>query len=419
MLFSLKTSKTSSFCVLAAAFALAGLPASANPTAKPAKKLHRAGKKTAAKVAKIAAKPRRVFVMFGPPLPHDRARAAWQAETLRGYCKAGKLRFANPERDGEQLFCVARDGLYIWPPETPQAVASSAYVPASDAPRPPLLASRNGNANRSASAAAPYPPETKTPETPLPNPPDVHLLEALRVLAVHSASSRPLEILSLFRPPYRTAYWRHGGPGTLHSHGMAVDIAAYGGHKIALTNPEACVQMTLALLRDLPPGNYRMGLPKAPDTPLIPGRLFLPPSLYALVYGEADAGRARQPLSSRRGKAKRRQTPAAAPETSSDSGHFAVVAVALGMAAGEESPAWPFFPAPQPEIKDGVIAAAKAGGSQVRIVRFQNEAYAPAESLADVRLRDALKAAAKRGVKIIGMFPDGADHIHLDVKPRR
>ena len=417
MLYSSKISFAGCF---AAAFALTALPASANPPGKTAKKPARPAKSKTASGSKSAAQPRRIVALFGPPLPHDRARAAWQAETLRHYCKAGLLRFANPERDGQQLFCVARDGLYIWPPETPQAVASSAYVPASDAPRPPRqLVSRHSGANRSVSAAfAPPPPETKTPEPPLPAPPDAHLLEALRVLAARSAPSRPLEVLSLFRPPYRTAYWRHGGPGTLHSHGMAVDIAAYGGHKIALTHPEACVQMLLALLRDLPPGNYRMGLPKAPDTPLIPGRLFLPPSLYALVYGAEDAARDRQPLSSRRGRAKRGQTPAA-PEMSSDFAHFAVVAAAISMAAGNESPAWPFFPAPQPEIKAGVIAAARAGSSQVRIVRFQNESYASAESLADIRLRDAIKQAAKRGVRIVGMFPDGADHIHLDVKPKR
>ena len=335
----------------------------------------------------------------------------------------GQLRFSNAERDGQQLFCVARDGLYLWPPETPQAVASASYVPAvapSFALTTPILASRRGAARRPAAAEAAdaAPSERKSPDFPLPDPPDAHLLEALRVLAARSAPSRPLEILSLFRPPYRTAYWRHGGPGTLHSHGMAVDIAAYGGYKIAQNDPESCVRMTLALLRDLPPGKYRMGLPKAPDTPLVPGRPFLPPSLYALVYGQGEAMSAsgsRSSLPSRRGKVRRGASLPAAILPSD----FALLPAALGIMAGSSPTTWPFFPAPQPEIKDGVIAESALGSSRARIVRFQNEAYAPPETLADARLRDALKGAAKRGVVVVGLFPDGADHIHLDVKPKR
>ena len=403
----------------AATLAVLALPCQADSVAQSTRKPRPALKAHALRHPKNAAQlPRKSFALYGPPLPHERARAAWQAETLRHYCSMGKLRFINPERDGQQLFCVARDGLYLWPPETPQAVASYAYVPATEAPRPPVaLASRHGGAaNRAVSSATPAPLSGVTaPAAPLPDPPDAHLMEALRVLAARSAPSRPLEILSLFRPPYRTAYWRHGGPGTLHSHGMAVDISAYGGHKITQADPEACVQMTLALLRDLPPGTYRMGLPKAPDTPLIPGRLFLPPSLYNLVYSQTDATRDQRPLPSGRGKAKR----SASPAPSEGLLEFAVLAAALDLQTGGLTDAWPFFPAPQPEIKDGVIAAVKPNGSQVRIVRFQNEAYAPVEALADSRLRDAIKQAARRGIKIVGLFPDGADHIHLDVKPNR
>ena len=397
--------------------------ASVSPPAKKSRPVARPipAQNVPARSVKIPAKPKPPFALFGPPLPRERAFAAQQAERLRGFLKTGRLRFANPERDGQQLFCVARDGLYLWPPETPQAIASASFVPASEAPRPQApLSSRYGVGTRIRPPAPEDVPAEKTPVAPLPPPPDPHLMETLAALAAHSAPSRPLEILSLFRPPYRTAYWRHGGPGTLHSHGMAVDIGAYGGHSITQSDPEGCVLMTLALLRDLPPGSYRLGLPKAPDAPLVVGHVFLSPSLDALVYPQAGAGKGKSLRPSRRGKGKPANPPLkSALPVNSAAQTFAILPAALGIEAGCPPVAWPFFPAPQPEIKDGVIAATKPNGSQAHIVRFQNEAYAPAEALADVRLRDAIKRAAKRGAFIIGLFPDGADHIHLDVKSKK
>ncbi len=394
---------------------------STRPPAQTTRPLVKKGK--AARKRNAQARPR--FVPFGPPLPRERQRAADQATELRQLLRTGKLRFINAERDGQQLFCVARDGLYLWPPETPQAVASASYVPASGSVRPPVpLASRRGAANRS----APPPPleifTEKTPEAPLPAPPDAHLLTALRTLAAHSTPSCPLAVLSLFRPPYRTAYWRHGGPGTLHARGMAVDIAAYDGHTIAQSNPEGCVRMTLALLRDLPPGRYRLGLPKAPDTPLVVGRPFLSPPLYALVYPPTGASNRNAAPPTRREKAT--QAAHSNPlDGGDDFNHFneagrlrcARLSAALGIEAGCPPAVWPFFPAPQPEIMEGVIAGKI--GMPPRIVRFKNEAYAPAEALAAPRLREAIRQAAKRGVVLVGLFPDGADHIHLDVRPKR
>ena len=196
---------------------------------------------------------------------------------------------------------------------------------------------------------------------------------------------------------------------------MAADIGAYGGYRITQSNPESCVQMTLALLRDLPPGKYRLGLPKAPETPLIAGRAFLPPPLYALAYPKSAESDVRAALPSRRGRAKRGQAPDSAPPDSLPA-NFASLPAALGSAAGCPSPVWPFFPAPEPEIKDGLIAATQ--GSRPRIVRFKNENYAPVSALADIRLRRAVAQAAKRGVFLVAVFPDGADHVHLDVKEK-
>ena len=50
------------------------------------------------------------------------------------------------------------------------------------------------------------------------------------------------------------------------------------------------------------------------------------------------------------------------------------------------------------------------------VLRFQNEAYAPESALNDARLRNALEAARRRGADVIALFPDGADHVHIDVR---
>src|SRR5207245_507718 len=68
-----------------------------------------------------------------------------------------------------------------------------------------------------------------------------------------------------------------------HSLGLAADIGTYAGHRIRQDDPEGCVAMVLALLRDLPPGRYRMGVPKAPEVPLMVGRPPVSPALAALL----------------------------------------------------------------------------------------------------------------------------------------
>ena len=109
-------------------------------------------------------------------------------------------------------------------------------------------------------------------------PPAPGLLRMLTTLAAHSTPSRPLEIMSLLRPPYRFGGFVHVGPANPHSMGLGVDIAAYGGHAIRQAEPETCVAAVLALLRDLPPGRYRLGMPKA-----LEGGWDLPPALIALL----------------------------------------------------------------------------------------------------------------------------------------
>ena len=53
------------------------------------------------------------------------------------------------------------------------------------------------------------------------------------------------------------------------------------------------------------------------------------------------------------------------------------------------------------------------------LIGFANEDYAPLEALGDARVRDAILAARERGVDIYALFPDGADHVHIDVRPKR
>ena len=342
-------------------------------------------------IHKITHKP---LALFGPSLPPERARAARQAQDLRDALQTGQLRLSNPERDAHQLFCVARDGLYIWPPESPEAKASSSFVPAMPSSRLPVrLASRHAPNRRSNPAIVP------AEDAPLPPPPNPHLMQMLCVLAQKSTPEHPLEILSLFRPPYRTVYWQHGGPNTMHSHCMAVDIAAFGGHRIVQSQAEECVQMALALLRALPPGNYRLGLPKAPESLQIVGLPPLPPDCITLapkIFAGQKAGAS-----------------------------FHLKAAAYGALLGFEKPdaqkTWPFFPAQQPEIVAGSVAGQSGGKSAGRphFIKFRNEDYAPLEAVADTRVRQAIAQARKRGVILLGLFPDAADHIHVDVKPKR
>ena len=146
------------------------------------------------------------------------------------------------------------------------------------------LASRGGELQRTASNPADDPDFN-----PCAVPPSPLLLRLLTTLAGHSTPAHPLQILSLLRPPYRMGGYVHVGPANPHSMGLAVDIGAYGGYAIRQADGEACVAATLALLRDMPPGRYRLGMPKAPE-----GGWDMPPALTALLN--------RLPISSRRNK---------------------------------------------------------------------------------------------------------------------
>ena len=277
-------------------------------------------------------------------------------------------------------------------------------------------------------------------------PPSPLLLRLLTTLAGHSTPAHPLQILSLLRPPYRMGGYVHVGPANPHSMGLAVDIGAYGGHAIRQSDPEACIHATLALLRDLPPGRYRLGLPKAPE-----GGWDMPPALVALLNRPASTPIPGASIPTRdksaplAGKsvtqpaAQEAETPSEALEVPASATACAISAL-YGLYASSAKPAWPFFPPPftqlvaneaqtedsdTPETPKSANARTEAktdaktersGKSTRAVLRYQNEAYAPEADLTDARLRKALEQARKRGVDIVALFPDGADHIHIDAR---
>jgi hypothetical protein len=190
------------------------------------------------------------------------------------------------------------------------------------------------------------------------------LLHVLDRLSAHASPKKPLAVLSLYRPPATKS--RHEP----HGNGLAVDIAAYGGHTIHGRNPQSTVSGVLAIIQALEPGDYRLGLPKPPQTDPI---AFLPPP--------------RRPAN------------------------------------------WPFFPAPLPVATPvpGVNlpglnlvlpkGSTLRGGVRPLIARWENERSAPLADVGNPRIRMAIQIARSHRVNIHMLFPDAVDHLHLDVVP--
>ena len=259
-----------------------------------------------------------------PPVPApDAKEKARQQEArqigarLLSHKKAGRLRLLNPEREGPQLHQIAGGG----------------FVRSADGtPKPVSLA----------------------------------VLRTLEGLTKRSKPAKPLVLMSLYRSAGR------GGTGSLHGRGMALDIAAYAGHRIHSRNPAECERGVLAVIKALGPRAYRLGVPKPPGTD--PLALLPPP---------------KPPVK------------------------------------------WAFFPAPRPlemrllgtrvvapRVEEGVLVRDKRGVLKPEVLRWENERYAPVTELGSPKVRKAVRAARKRGVVIHSLFPDALDHLHLDVKPK-
>jgi hypothetical protein len=189
--------------------------------------------------------------------------------------------------------------------------------------------------------------------------PTLPLLAALDYLARKSSRHTPMVISSLVRP------LRQARKNEPHGNGQAVDILAFAGYEIRSSNPSDCEQAALALILALEPGAYRLGLPMPAGSEPIPF-LDMPDRRYD----------------------------------------------------------WPFFPPPLPETLDGIVlpkysASGSTPPSLLRavILDWADRRYAPIRFLQSHRVRAAIESAKARGANIHSLFPDGTDHIHLDVKP--
>jgi hypothetical protein len=341
-----------------------------------------------------------------------------------------RVRLINEDRDRAQIESLCLNGLFQWPPPPapaaqperdntgiefygPPAPENSA-VGAPDMNRSAVPASRgrlpaNSRDGDSAVSASSNPAgNIREPRVALATAPPLELFQMLNALATHSTAEKPLTIMSLLRPPYKTARYTMQSQTNPHALGIAVDIAAFGGHRISTAEPEEEVQALLALLKSLPPGRYRIGLPKAPE----PSRLLDPGiGIPAELSDDPPAtdhttdrqsGRRIGALPSRGTKRQdgvhRATVP---PDAQSDP-----PPVSDGDGPDAAAPVWPFFPPPQKGLN--------AQGRSVTL--FANERYADEQYVNDSRVRMALFEARQRGVDVFALFPDGVNHIHIDVK---
>ena len=190
-------------------------------------------------------------------------------------------------------------------------------------------------------------------------------LRTLDVLVNLSTPQRPCELLSLYRPK------RSAVTSEPHSRGVGLDIHAFGGWAVDNSRPQNCVKMVVALTAALPRRDYRIGLPKPP----------------------ASDPHGMEPPKPRR--------------------------------------AWPFFPPPKPRLirlfgrfvvvmpfrtPDGQFVSDKRGNFlRPEILTWENEYAAPLSDVQNARVRQAIQQARRRGANLWMIFPDAADHIHLDV----
>lgn len=364
----------------------------------------------------------------GSAPPIDRMAVRRGARQFRLLIDQRRVHLLNDPRDRAQIESLCTDGAFHWPP--PPAPKRGRVAPETPVSDP--ATGQSSTARDSARAASvrtvraePAPPDPSEGDAAMPDvaapdrtpkplsvsyatEPPAALFQMLNALAANSTEDKPLSIASLLRPPYRTArYWMQS-PSNPHALGIAVDIAAFGGHAITTQDPEEEVQAFLSLLKALPPGRYRMGLPKAPDIRPADKALTAPDdhggdASFDTEGSDIAKPRTRSSLPSRgtrRQDGVRRGSPPPTPSAADP------------QVTGEPTPVapnastWPFFPPPQ----RGTDAQGKVA------TLFANEHYALEQYLNDVRLKKALADARRRGVDVFAVFPDGVNHIHVDVK---
>jgi hypothetical protein len=341
------------------------------------------------------------------------------AAKFRNLLCQGRVRLLNGERERAQIEGLCADGRFVWP-LPPAAPARAGHKGAASTDPPPARespAAEDGGGPRvppeDGGALAPSQPGADGESSPSPaasprpapvpraTEPPAELFVMLNALAERSTEQKPLLVMSLLRPPYRTARYSRQTPTNPHALGIAVDIAGFGGHTISTTDPEEEVQALLSLLKALPPGRYRLGLPKAPEAARAPAPTVPVPDdvtgdpVCPLPAAGAD-WRTGGSLPSRGG---RRQVGHSRPPVPPGDD-------TLPSPAQPAAPAWPFFPPPQ----QGLGARGKV------VTLFANEHYAPEEQIVDARIRKGLLEARKRGADVFAVFPDGINHVHVDVR---
>ncbi len=366
--------------------------------------------------------------------------------------QSGKLTLTNGDRDREQLKTLAKSGSYLWPTLNPPRLVSklpnaslAKRLPSSpfddrlqenpfeietgttNAAATQQLEVKSGyRSKRGTSPSRHAPPGMRigafgpanelaattsfVAATPLyvSCSPSIGLLKMLTAFSSRSTPAKPLELMSLLRPPYRTSRFAHAGPRNPHSCGLAADIAAYGGLRIRQSHPKECVQAFIKMMDDLPAGKYRVGAPKAPNK-MMGIESFsdfladaLPMEIVPLSLPEIKK------KTRKKSKAKLAVSKTMKPNAP----NLIVISALRGAYDGNSVVVWPFFPAPSREV------VSDSAGKKSTKTLFANESYAPEAALASGRVRAALERARRRGADVVALFPDAADHVHIDVRDR-
>lgn len=218
---------------------------------------------------------------------------------------------------------------------------------------------------------------------------DMALLRTLDRLTAASTPEKPFVVSSLYRP------LTSGRPHEPHGQGLAVDIVAFGGCHIHSSNPKECVEGVLAIVERLEPGTYRLGLPRPLDgdkrytAPGGKGEIwpFFPPPTR-MLSGAMGTERDVQEIDEDTARGIRENADGDSEE-------------ALNRAAGS------------------LTAKTKPSEKSVRVVlRWEKQRYAPLADVGSRQVRSSIEQAIARGANVHSLFPDGPDHLHLDVKPR-
>ncbi|HEX3763546.1 MAG TPA: hypothetical protein VHW23_32845 [Kofleriaceae bacterium] len=219
---------------------------------------------------------------------------------------------------------------------------------------PDATPASSGGSSRGAAA----PPATVTPE----------LRSAIAGLSAHASERHAAAVARGEKPGADTAIisvLRPPAPGakrqSLHASGSAADLSMYAGKHLDIFHPDEALEGVLAMIADLPEGNYAMGLPREPRST----DFDLHPDFFEHPEDQSPA----EPQLNKKGD----------------------------RVAGRnklEFFSWVKVNNPPGTTIDDDIAGLRNPETRKR-------------------MQDAVAAAKARGVFIVHLFPDGVDHVHL------